>query len=138
MGDIMIHPRTRKSGFTLVELLIAMSILSLGLFAAVSMHFGSARNNSKGHIYTQANMLARTQLEILKNLDVANLTVGGPYQDPNNPIASDGQPGGIYNRSWRISILGVDARSITVTVQWQRLGRTNSVEISSNTKGNGV
>jgi prepilin-type N-terminal cleavage/methylation domain-containing protein len=56
-----------SSGFSFIELLIAMAILSMGMLAAVSMHFGSARNNTKGNIYTQANMLAKTQLETLKN-----------------------------------------------------------------------
>jgi type IV pilus assembly protein PilV len=129
-------------GFTFIELLIAMSILSLGMLAAVSMHFGSARNNAKGNIYTQANMLAKTQLENLKNRDVDALAVVDDqlttYQDPNNPIDANGQPGGIYTRSWTIDNLGAGARRITVTVQWNRRGHPGSVMLSSNTRGNGV
>jgi type IV pilus assembly protein PilV len=102
------------------------------------MHFGSARNNAKGNIYTQANMLAKAQLENLKNQDVDLLAAGGPYQDPNNPINADGQPGGIYSRSWTIETLGAGARRITVTVQWARRGHPGSVVLSSNTKGSGV
>ena len=60
------------------------------------------------------------------------------YQDPNNPINADGQPGGIYNRSWTIAPLGTDSRRITVTVQWSRQGKPGSVVVSSNTKGGGV
>jgi type IV pilus assembly protein PilV len=110
----------------------------MGMLAAVSMHVGSTRNNTKGNIYTQANMLAKAQLETLKNQDVLNLAVGGPYTDPNNPVDAEGQPGGIYNRSWTIETLGTDARRLTVTVQWDRLGKTSSVVVSSNTKGGGV
>ena len=127
-----------SNGFSFIELLIAMSILSLGMLAAVSMHFGSARNNTKGNIYTQANMLAKAQLENLKNQDVDLLAAGGPYQDPNNPVNADGQPGGIYTRSWTIDNLGTGARRVTVTVQWNRKGQPGSVVISSNTKGSGV
>ena len=43
-----------------------MAILAMGMMAAVSMHFGSTRNNTKGNIYTQANMLAKAQLENLE------------------------------------------------------------------------
>jgi type IV pilus assembly protein PilV len=125
-------------GFSFIELLIAMSILSLGMLAAVSMHFGTARNNTKGNIYTQANMLAKAQLEDLKNRDVDTLVAGGPYQDPNNPVDPDGQLGGIFTRSWTIDNLGVNARRIRVTVQWSRLGQPGSVVLSSNTKGSGV
>ncbi|MGE5255049.1 MAG: hypothetical protein ACM3KE_00150 [Hyphomicrobiales bacterium] len=83
-------------------------------------------------------MLAKAQLENLKNQDVDLLAAGGPYQDPNNPVNANGQPGGIYNRSWTIDNLGTGARRITVTVQWNRRGAPGSVVISSNTKGSGV
>ncbi len=126
-------------GFSFIELLIGLSILSLGMLAAVSMHFGSSRNNVKGNIYTQANMLAKAQLENLKNRDVDALVAGGgAIQDPNNPIDANGQPGGIYTRSWTIDNLGAGARRITVTVQWNRRGQPGRVELSSNTKGGGV
>ena len=125
-------------GFSFIELMIAMAILAMGMLAAVSMHLGSTRNNAKGNIYTQANMLAKAQLETLKNQDVLNLTAGGPYQDPNNPVDAEGQPGGIYTRSWTIDTLGTDARRITVMVQWNRQGRPGTVTVSSNTKGGGV
>ena len=125
-------------GFSFIELLIAMAILSLGMLAAVSMQFGSARNNTKGNIYTQANMLAKAQLENLKNQDISTLVEGPTVQDPNNPINADGLPGGIYNRSWTIVNLGAGARRLTVTVQWNRRGTPGSVVISSNTKGGGV
>jgi type IV pilus assembly protein PilV len=126
------------AGFSFIELMIAMAILAMGMLAAVSMHVGSSRNNTKGNIYTQANMLAKAQLETLKNQDVLNLAVGGPYTDPNNPVDAEGQPGGMYNRSWTIETLGTDARRLTVTVQWNRLGKTSSVVVASNTKGGGV
>lgn len=138
------NPRTAAaahggtSGLTLIEVMIAMAILAMGMLATVSMHYGTARNNTSGNIYTQASMLAQAQLEILKNQDVDSLLEGGPYADPDNPVDADGFPGGIYERSWTIEPLGVGARRITVSVQWQRLGRSYRIDVSTNTKGNGV
>ncbi len=129
--------RVGQHGFTFIELMIAMAILAIGMMAAVSMQFSSTRNNTNGNITTQASMLAKTQLETLKNQDVTSLAAGS-YTDPNNPIHPDGQNGGIYSRSWAISNLGAGARDITVRVQWNRLGRERSVEISSSTQGGGV
>jgi type IV pilus assembly protein PilV len=128
-------------GFSFIELLIGLSILSLGMLAAVSMHFGSSRNNVKGNIYTQANMLAKAQLEDLKSRDIEDAALaagGGTIPDPNNPIDANGQPGGIYTRNWTIDNLGAGARRITVTVQWNRRGQPGSVVLSSNTRGGGV
>jgi prepilin-type N-terminal cleavage/methylation domain-containing protein len=134
--------RNGQAGFTFIELMIAMAILGLGMVAAASMHFGTARNNSNGNIITQANLLAKTQLETLKSQNIAGLVQGGPFPSANLSsiplINADGQAGGIFRRYWTIENLGTDARRITVTVEWGHFGRQRRVVIASNTKGSGV
>jgi prepilin-type N-terminal cleavage/methylation domain-containing protein len=127
-----------SSGFSLIELMIAMAILAFGMLAAASMQYSAISNNTKGNIYTQANMLAKIKLEYLKNLDIgSDELVAGNYNDPTL-IDDNEQPGGIYSRDWLIEDLGSQARTITVTVQWTRLGETRSVRLVSNTRGSGV
>ena len=118
--------------------MIAMAILAFGMLAAASMQYSAISNNTKGNIYTQANMLAKIKLEYLKNLDIgSDELVAGNYNDPTL-IDDNEQPGGIYSRDWLIADLGSQARTITVTVQWTRLGETRSVQLVSNTRGSGV
>jgi type IV pilus assembly protein PilV len=125
---------SNKDGFSLIEMLIAMAILALSMLAAASMQFGSIRNNTSGNMVTQANMLAKAQMEVLKNTaDVTTLADG-----VQNSIDADGQPGGIYNRSWTVANMGATARRIKVTVQWSRGGQSRSIVLSSNTRGNRV
>jgi type IV pilus assembly protein PilV len=126
----------QQSGFTMVELVIAIAILAIGVLAMVSMQLRTASNNTSGNLFTQANMLAMSQIEILKNQD-ASLLDPGTYTD-ETPIDANGQPGGIYTRSWTITDIGTWARALTVVVQWNLKGRTNQVEVSSNTRGNGL
>ena len=124
----------KQSVFSLIEVLIAMAILALSLLAAATMQVSSIRNNASGNMVTQANMLAKAQMEVLKNTaDITTLTDG-----VENNIDADGQPGGIYNRSWTVANLGTTARRITVTVQWSKRGKSRSIDFSSNTRGNGV
>lgn len=123
-----------QHGFSLIELLVAMAILAMGMMAAASMQFGSIRNNANGNMVTQASMLAKAQMEVLKNtVDVTTLADG-----TQNNIGADGLPGGIYNRSWTVTNLGTSARRITVTVEWTKRGRSRRIILSSNTRGNGV
>lgn len=122
------------NGFSLIELLIAMAILAVSMLAAASMQIGSIRNNATGNMVTQGNMLAKAQMEVLKNRTDVTTLVGGV----ENNIDAAGQPGGIYNRSWIVSNLGTSARRITVTVQWTKRGRSRRIILSSNTRGNGV
>jgi prepilin-type N-terminal cleavage/methylation domain-containing protein len=136
-------PLKSDRGFSFIELLIGMGILAMGMLAAVSMQFGSVRNNTKGNIYTQATMLAKTQLETLKNQNVTSLVAQtDPYPSANPgdiPLIDElGNAGGIFRRSWTIENLGTDSRRLTVTVQWRRLGQPGAVVLSSNTKGSGV
>jgi prepilin-type N-terminal cleavage/methylation domain-containing protein len=127
-----------QKGFSLIELLIAMSILALGMLAAASMQYSAVRNNTTGNVSTQATMLAKSQLEMLKNKDIDSAALApGDYSDPT-PIDGNGNPGGIFNRSWRIDSLGTSARRIRVTVQWTKFGGPRRVEVRSNTKGSGV
>ena len=97
---------SNQNGFSLIEILIAMAILALAMLAAATMQLGSIRNNASGNTVTQANMLAKAQMEVLKNTpDIADITDGDELN-----IDADGQPGGIYNRSWRVVNRGATAR----------------------------
>jgi len=126
--------RHSQKGFSLVEVLIAMAILSLAMLAAASMQFNSIRNNTSGNIVTQANMLAKAKMEELKNTTDLNTLTNGA----DNGINPEGQSGGIYDRTWTVENLGTTARRITVTVRWKSGLQSRSISISSNTRGNGV
>ncbi|UCG06191.1 MAG: prepilin-type N-terminal cleavage/methylation domain-containing protein [Desulfobacterales bacterium] len=129
-----------QTGFTLIELLIAMAILAFGMLAAASMQYSAIRNNTKGNIFTQANMLAKAKLEYLKNLDIHDDELiprtDPPYSDGS--INDNGDPSGIYNRYWTIEQVGAQARRIRMTVEWTRLGETRRVVLISNTRGSGI
>ena len=135
MRRIMKALRT-QDGLTMVELSIAMAIMSIGLLAVAAMQVGTSHNNTNGNIYTQANLLAMSQLELLKNQDVSFL-LAGSYTEAST-VDENGEPGGIYTRRWTITDIGTMARELTVTVEWTRLGRTRSVQVTSNTRGNGA
>ena len=132
------HTINRNNGFSLIELLIAMSVMAIGMLAAASMQYSAVRNNTTGNTSTQATMLAKSTLEMLKNqtIDSAALAVGD-YVDAT-PVDASGNPGGIYNRNWRIDPLGTSSRRISVTVEWTKFGTTRRVMVRSNTMGSGV
>jgi type IV pilus assembly protein PilV len=128
----------KDNGFSLIELLIAMSVMALSILAAASMQYSAVRNNTTGNTSTQATMLAKATLEMLKSQDIDSTALAvGDYVDPT-PVDASGNPGGIYNRNWRIDPLGTSSRRISVTVEWTKFGTTRHVIVRSNTMGNGV
>ena len=125
-------------GFTLIEVLIGITIFAIGIMAVAKMQYGTARNNTTGNIVTQATQLARAQMEALKNTSDVTSLASAP--DPNNPIDLEGNAGGIFTRSWTVTnpLGGSTSRQIEVTVSWTRRGQTRSVVLTSITRGNGT
>ncbi len=58
-----------ESGSTLIEALIAIVILTIGIFAAIGMHVTALNASSSSYHRTNANNVAISLLETLKNLD---------------------------------------------------------------------
>ncbi len=148
-------------GFTIIEVLIAMGIMSIGLLAVAAMQMSAVRNNKTGNTYTQAASLARAQMELIKNGDINDPTDSlnpgsfpgiNNFNDPNNPMDENGAAGGIYRRSWIIDDYMDDtdgdgvgdtisnfARTVTVTVRFPFVGSgTRQVSLSSVTTGGGL
>jgi type IV pilus modification protein PilV len=68
-----------QDGFTIVEVLMALVIFSIGIMAIAGMQLSSIRGNSSARIHTEAGVQAQDQIESLMALpyDHANL-------DPDN------------------------------------------------------
>jgi len=130
----------KNKGFTLIEVLIALAIFSIGILAVGSMQLWNTKNNTTANITTQATMLARQKLEELKTVRKVTDLPMGTTQDLNNPVDVDGNPGGIYTRSWTVANPQGNntSRHLIVTVSWNRIGQNRSVILQSVTRGNGT
>jgi Tfp pilus assembly protein PilV len=88
--------RRREAGLTLVELLIALALLSFVLLGIVPLFLSSVKSNYAGNEYTSIHILARDRLEQLMNLPFSDVQLNpGVYTndqpprlpDPRNPSA---------------------------------------------------
>jgi type IV pilus assembly protein PilV len=131
---------TNQKGYMLIEALIAIAIFSIGFLAVATLVFSATRNNTRGNILTQANMLARQSLEQLKNTPDITTLPSEPTTNTESGIDANGDPGGIYTRTTTIEdTLGFNtSRAVEVTVNWTRHGQNRIVVLSTITKGNGT
>ncbi len=104
-----IREQRGSRGFTLVEVLIAMAIFSIGILAVGAMQINSTNTNTGARIYTEESTWVVDQIERLTALgyDNADLT------DGDHAVVQ-----GPYTVSWTVTddspVAG--AKSIAVTV----------------------
>jgi len=119
-----------QSGFTLLEVLIAISILTVGLLGVAQMQIMGIKGNYFSGNTTAALSLAEEKMEDLlgKSYTDAELASGN-NPDANNPIDETGQAGGIYSRMWTVTDNTpiIDTKEVTVSVSWDNLSHQVSL-----------
>ncbi len=127
---ITIHRTTHsKSGFTLVELVVAFLILVIGVTAILELVSQSALNARYAKDKTTATMLAQQKLEEL--LSESELTTGeveGDFGDAYPQFRWRGQIDEIGDVT---SETGTNLLHITVTVEWMDRGQLRSVQVET-------
>jgi len=93
-------------GFTLMELLIAIAIFSIGILAVAKLHISSVGHNTNSRIYTEAASFGVGQIEELMNLPYDHIDLSYDSEDPNlrtiHPINGPVVQG-IYTMDWQVT-----------------------------------
>jgi type IV pilus assembly protein PilV len=109
-----------EKGFTLLEVIVAISILTFGLLAVASMQMTAIRGNYNASNITEATTVAQDRLE-----DLMGLLYSDPLLAPGNGL-SDPAPPSPSGYTITYDVLDnnpmMNTRLITVTVQWQDKG----------------
>lgn len=90
-----------KKGFTFIEVMIAMVIISMGLMAATSLYLMMAKNNRNANIITNSNYVLRTFVEELRGSKV--LPQEGTFSVVRNGQEINYHLQPINNRSMRLT-----------------------------------
>jgi type IV pilus assembly protein PilV len=112
--------KSGEAGFTLIEVLIGISIFAIGLLAVARMQMLSVRNTTVGNLTSQATMLANQKMEEVKMTPFDDLVANEVETD----IDGDGNAGGIFTRTTTIAAVtgapawSTDVREVQVQVQW--------------------
>jgi len=113
---------TGEGGFTLLEVIVAVSILTFGLLAVASMQMTAIRGNYNASNITEATTVAQDRLEELMGLpyghnDLIDSAGGGvtDHPDPPTPTAATGYT---INYTVDSDTLVTNAKLIELTVTW--------------------
>ena len=116
-----------QSGFTLIEVLVAISIFTVAILGVAMSTQSVIRANQTSYFTTIATNLAQDKMEELK-ANPASLASGGPITDVFSGVT--------FTRTWTVTPdLPVDAvTQIDVTVIWTAYGN-RTITVSSAVQG---
>lgn len=113
----------KSHGFTLIEILVALVILSVSLLALAGLMITTTKNNSFGGRMTEAATFAQDRLEELRAIRWEDISEGV------NTDQKSGSTGINYTRDWNVATSG-SLKTITITIGWQDKGN-HSIRLTS-------
>lgn len=122
-----------SNGFTLIEALLAMALLSIAIFGTFSLLDSVMGYNKFAETITTATTLAQDKVEELKNTDYSLITAG-----TENDMDDDGtvDAGGIYRRITTVveddtTFTPTKIKIITTEVQWSWKGNQKDLVLKT-------
>lgn len=109
-----------NSGFTLMEVLVAMVILTVGLLGTAALIIGIINGNKTSNRISTATVLAQDKMEEIKSMEYLNVAA-----EPLSIITD--YP--LYKRKVAVDPLGTGMKTVTVTVSWD--SNAHSVELKT-------
>ncbi|MGD9160533.1 MAG: prepilin-type N-terminal cleavage/methylation domain-containing protein [Desulfobacteraceae bacterium] len=98
-----------NEGFTLLEVIMAISILTIGLLAVASLQINAMRGNSMSMDYTESTERVQDRVEKLLNLDIGDAALADSDGDGTDGLDITGDDadhkdyGSIYNIFWNVA-----------------------------------
>ncbi len=117
------RPVFDRSGFTMIEIIIAVLLLTVGLLGIVSVSVMVIDGNQFSKTMTTATSLAKDKLEELQSAGYENIVSSTAPETKEN----------IYQRSWTVTAdsPGPNMKTVVVTVTWPWKGQTRDVTLQS-------
>ena len=111
----------KEAGFTLIEVIVSISILAIGLLAMANMHVMAIHTNAKARRITESTAQAQAVLEEFMKIPLDSPLMVS-VSDPDSPLIPDSMKRRGYDVTWGVSQPNANSRLITVTVAWKEMG----------------
>ena len=138
MGPVIL--KKKDEGFTLIEVMIALSVLLIGMLGIAAMLVTSIDANENNKRATEATYLAEQQMDIFRGTPYSAIpTTMSPTDTANNTyinVEGNKTPGQselcCYTRWWVVVPNSTDTlKDITVYVKWSFKGQSHQVVLTS-------
>lgn len=128
----------RESGFTLIEVMIAMAILGVGLLSIAVAQLSAIKVSGRSKNLQQAMFLAREQMDDIEALPLGSplLQTAAVTDDPANPIQASSDPDDQTRFTRSVTVTpntpSAGLAQVSVTVVWtNQQGGPRQVQLNS-------
>jgi prepilin-type N-terminal cleavage/methylation domain-containing protein len=123
----------KNNGFTLIEIVVALTIFAIGILAVASIQVSATTGNARSRFATEAATLAQDQVERLMLLDYDPSAPAPEFNGANNGSRAYGDQTGRYVVDWTVSAPDTPVNnsvSITVSVNWTESGKARAYRVN--------
>ena len=118
-------PISQKKGFTLIELMLALTVLIFVVLGTSSTIINVARIAANARKTTLASDLCQSKIE-----EIRSFGYNATFNSDEYNIDAEGNSGGIFNRTVRVNNGPIpNTKSLIVTVSWTDFIKTHKVII---------
>jgi type IV pilus modification protein PilV len=114
--------RNSERGFTLIEVLVALSIMSLGMIGILALQKAATSASGYSRRATEAAVLAEDRLEEMRTLPLSTVTDGTDTVDASGVANAEG----LFTRAWTL-VVADEIATITVRVQWNEADGAHAI-----------
>jgi prepilin-type N-terminal cleavage/methylation domain-containing protein len=121
-------PRPSDRGFTFIETLIGLTILSIGVLALIELQYVVLKGNSASQKRLTAASLAEVRMNELRNVGYANIIAEAPTQ-----VSSTNMPNATFTRQVIVAndTPVANSKTVTINVTWSDGSKTNTYSLAS-------
>ena len=109
--------RNAQRGFSMAELMVALTVLLVGISGVLSLQMVGLRASSYSRHSTEATVLGEDKMEALRTVEIDTLLPGTEKVNAQGLLDATGP----YDRSWNVNWVGT-VGVVTVTVSWLERG----------------
>ena len=117
-----------RSGFSLIDVLMGMVLLTIALASTYQLTFDTSRLMQRNQYLAAATTLAEYKLEELRNTDYAAVVTGSD----EGALNAMGEAGGPFTRAWTVQAETPAAglKTVVVAVSWSQFDATQTFTLT--------
>jgi prepilin-type N-terminal cleavage/methylation domain-containing protein len=128
-----IHMARHERGATLIELMMALVMLSIGLMAVSQLFPAGTRGQMSDKLYSMGNYYAQEKIEEMsaRTWADAELSIG---RHPAGAAVESLGTRGTWQRFYQVDVMAApldNLRKVTVTVNWTYQGNARAVNVTT-------